>query len=948
LKKHLMDYQRIACVLFVTAFLLASVSTANGQAPTSTALAVTPSATVTYGAPQTFTATVTAGTSSVTTGTVTFSDTTTNAILATGVGLNGSGQAVANAVLRAGGHNIQATYVPDPAAHTFMGSLNSAAVTVNKATLTVTAQSVEIPYSVLPLLTYSISGFVNGDSQVNGSVSGSPLITTNATLRNGVPNAGIWMITPAAGTLTSANYNFTFVAGTLTVDKGVLTVAANDATMIQGSRVPIFTWRFFGLLNGDVLSPDVYSGTPSVSSPVTPDSDPGMYTITITQGTLAAPNYSFQFVNGTLTVLPNTPLAATITITAGSPQSTTVNTPFGTSLQITVLDQLGAVIPNAPVTFTAPTSGASLSITVITATTDANGVVSQSVSANMASGSYTVTVTSNSPVTASFHLTNKPDVPATVTAVAGTPQATATGTSFASPLQATVADKYGNPVSGATVTFAVVRTTDAGANFPNGSTSVTNDSGSATISVRANSAAGTYNVTASTGSATSATFTLTNLGQLTVFAPALMSGAANQFGFAWTNPLPTAITLTLTARDYSGQLITGSGIQNPAQLTVAAHAQLAKPTTDIFGSAIVGRPGWIQVDPSDPGTGGFFLLYDSGLSTVDGGSFVGTLASSLYFPQVNSHTVLHVVNTGSQPIQAAALIVYNNDGAILGRTTLPIPPQGGWSGQITDVLPALVAVDGYATIDTLSSPFATPSTTLVGMASYSQSSDTAITVGQDPSNPFHAAYGLHVVSGGGYTSTVKVINIDSVQQQIQLSFNGTTAQRTIPPNGRLNETLDHLFNLNSSSLVSGYISLQTTSSTAAGLLGFVEISASGGSLLTAEPFASETELQLTFSQVAQGAGFFTGMAFLNADPSVSASVTVEVDSATGAVVASKVITLNPGQRFVGLLTDLFPALQTELGGSIRITSNQPIFALEIFGSTGQVGSFFATVPAANF
>src|SRR5262249_6832155 len=148
------------------------------------------------------------------------------------------------------------------------------------------------------------------------------------------------------------------------------------------------------------------------------------------------------------------------------------------------------------------------------------------VTANTAAGSYIVTVSSNSTATASFHLTNKPDVPATVTAASGTPQAAATGSPFASPLQATVADKYGNPVSGVTVTFAVVRTTDAGRNFPNGRTSKKNTPGSATITVGANSSAGTYNLTASTGSATSATFTLTNLGQLSVFAPALMSGTA--------------------------------------------------------------------------------------------------------------------------------------------------------------------------------------------------------------------------------------------------------------------------------------------------------------------------------------------------------------------------------------------------------------------------------------
>src|SRR5690349_16381303 len=117
-----MNYRRVTCVVLVTACLLAFVSAANAQA-TSTALVVTPATTVTYGAPQTFTATVTSAGNPVTAGSVTFTDTTTNVVLATGLPLNASGQAVANAILFAGSHNIQATYVPD-AAHT--GSVNSA------------------------------------------------------------------------------------------------------------------------------------------------------------------------------------------------------------------------------------------------------------------------------------------------------------------------------------------------------------------------------------------------------------------------------------------------------------------------------------------------------------------------------------------------------------------------------------------------------------------------------------------------------------------------------------------------------------------------------------------------------------------------------------------------------------------------------------------------------
>src|SRR5687767_14048214 len=63
--------------------------------------------------------------------------------------------------------------------------------------------------------------------------------------------------------------------------------------------------------------------------------------------------------------------------TAGDNQGTLINTPFPINLQVTVTD--GVIgIPNVPVTFTAPSSGASgtfaggcLTVTVIT---DANGV----------------------------------------------------------------------------------------------------------------------------------------------------------------------------------------------------------------------------------------------------------------------------------------------------------------------------------------------------------------------------------------------------------------------------------------------------------------------------------------------------------------------------------------------------------------------------------------------
>jgi hypothetical protein len=69
-----------------------------------------------------------------------------------------------------------------------------------------------------PALTYTITGFVNGDKQT--VVSGAPKLTTKATTKSGV---GTYPITIAAGTLSAANYDFpNLVNGTLTVTvKGV-------------------------------------------------------------------------------------------------------------------------------------------------------------------------------------------------------------------------------------------------------------------------------------------------------------------------------------------------------------------------------------------------------------------------------------------------------------------------------------------------------------------------------------------------------------------------------------------------------------------------------------------------------------------------------------------------------------------------------------------------------
>jgi hypothetical protein len=91
----------------------------------------------------------------------------------------------------------------------------SGSVTVGPAALTVTAASqTKVFGAANPVLTYTLAGFVNGQSLATSGVTGQPVCTTTATVTS---PAGAYPITCGPGTLASTNYTFAFVSGTLTV-----------------------------------------------------------------------------------------------------------------------------------------------------------------------------------------------------------------------------------------------------------------------------------------------------------------------------------------------------------------------------------------------------------------------------------------------------------------------------------------------------------------------------------------------------------------------------------------------------------------------------------------------------------------------------------------------------------------------------------------------------------
>lgn len=218
-------------------------------------------------------------------------------------------------------------------------------------------------------------------------------------------------------------------------------------------------------------------------------------------------------------MLTNTPAtAAAIKATGGTPQSASISTAFGTSLQATVTDNQGNLVSGVSVLFTAPSTGASGTFANGLATetdiTSAKGVASSTVfTANATAGAYSVIASTQgvSP-SATFALTNATAQPAQI--VPGPPQSTSINSAFPALLTATVKDSSGNALSGFSVTFTAPSTGASGL-FANGLTTETDISGAngvATTSVfTANAVLGSYQVTAAVASGSpSTTISLTN------------------------------------------------------------------------------------------------------------------------------------------------------------------------------------------------------------------------------------------------------------------------------------------------------------------------------------------------------------------------------------------------------------------------------------------------------
>ncbi|MGV0908543.1 MBG domain-containing protein [Martelella sp. FOR1707] len=197
-------------------------------------------------------------------------------------------------------------------------SYDKGTLTVEKAALTVTADNGLMIYGdAVPAIGYAVSGWKNGQ---NGSLLSGVVVKTDATSSSDVGTG--YSTAASGGALSGAalgNYDISYVAGSMTVERRAITVAANAAVKTYGDLGLLsYTVGGMGLVNGDSLSGELESAGVSGLA------DVGSYAITQGSVTDAANgNYAISYESNTLAVTPRA-----VTVTANDADKE-VGTPAG-------------------------------------------------------------------------------------------------------------------------------------------------------------------------------------------------------------------------------------------------------------------------------------------------------------------------------------------------------------------------------------------------------------------------------------------------------------------------------------------------------------------------------------------------------------------------------------------------------------------------------------------
>ena len=361
-----------------------------------------------------------------------------------------------------------------------------------------------------------------------------------------------------------------------------------------------------------------------------------------------------------------------------------------------------------------------------------------------------------------------------------------------------------------------------------------------------------------------------------------------------------AMSVVLKAIDVNGNLITGTGIRNPTSVTLTAGQLYAKLVSELFG--LQSFDGWIEADAAAPGLGIFVVTGSWNMQRLD-----GTVPRDPSSDFVLFHG------------GASALLV--NPSPRIANVTV-IDFAGGQDQSFT--IPARSRI-----VISLTGPVRVRSSEgLAAMERRPPGTTTAIASNIPVSDAQSSLVFPQAVIGGGYTSTLSVVNVGRVPTNATVTFGTSSANIWLSPNAAARVSISDLLKLSGDTIRTGALRITSMSLFGGGapLIGILDIqNSSGGAAIAAQSAGTD----FIFSYI-NAPGFFTGLAF--ATGSTPATITIDVYPADGGTPKSVTVNVSANEQLSGLISELVAASAGQAGGYIRIHSDQPIWPCEIYGT----------------
>jgi predicted CXXCH cytochrome family protein len=417
----------------------------------------------------------------------------------------------------------------------------------------------------------------------------------------------------------------------------------------------------------------------------------------------------------------------------------------------------------------------------------------------------------------------------------------------------------------------------------------------------------------------------------------LQAGSNLWTGFALANLGNRAARLLFTLFDPQGKIMNVPEIRNPQVVTLEPGRQVASVIDKFFGPGVTGKQGWVRLSHYQPGLKGFYLEGDEA-----GTELTGLTADSLSSPA----WVTPILWPGAEN----RVSLSNLSSVDATVTFTPMSPSGSQAGS-----PALASVPARGRrsflIQQLFPDLAQGSYLAVQSNVALQGEVTALqgktlaTIGLFPAGTGTNSLTIpHAIVGEGWDTRLVIYNAmnRNVEIEVQMRRDGSSSapyngiiRRTLAPGAMWNEALSRIVPV-FDSRVEGYMLVQTTNPAdrIQGAVTFASLSGGGVAALRAE---GSGRRQMIFSHVAQGDGYWTGMALFS---STGGTALVELYSSEGKQVASREVTL--GERRVATLDVLLQVGNVVRGGYIQVKSSSELFGFELFGNLRS--SILAAVP----